>query len=105
MIINEGSWRKIAEINNPSVNTMNALLENKKHNSDISTIFDRYLKKGYQSKMTEKMLVKLIDIDPSIFQYIKNPSEELQIKAIRKNPYNIKHIKNPSPKVKEAMLS
>jgi ribosomal protein S16 len=45
-----------------------------------------------------KQLV-LLQHDPSLIQYIRNPSETLQLKVVEEDPFAIKYIKNPEETV------
>ena len=54
---------------------------------------------------SEATLQTLVNYNPRVIQYIKNPSHEIQLIAANQNPYYFKYVKNPSPELQLKMVS
>ena len=61
-------------------------------------------KKAKLNQMSEDELIKAVQKDSTIFQYIKNPSEAVQLAAVQTNTYIFKDIENPSEAVQLAAV-
>ena len=49
--------------------------------------------------------LKMINYEPSLIQFIKDPSEKLQLAAVTECPYAIEFIEDPSEKVQLVVIT
>ena len=50
-------------------------------------------------RITQSVQIIAVDTDPTVIEYILNPTRMAQLTAVKKNPKVIKYIKNPDPLV------
>ncbi len=55
--------------------------------------------------MDESRFIKMININPTLIENIKNPTDEMKLLAVRKNGLVIKYIENPTKEMQEIAIS
>jgi hypothetical protein len=61
-------------------------------------------KKNEFSKRPTKEIVKLLDQDPTLLRFIKNPTKEMQIECLKKDGTVIQYIRNPSEELQKVAV-